>query len=80
YLVSYRGAPIPLRIADKDGGADRSEDCAPMEIGRQGRNGAADEESEVEAALAAGAFPPCSFSHQLTGETGDLGNALHSGL
>ncbi|MBU2958876.1 hypothetical protein Q4511_15155 [Paracoccus sp. 1_MG-2023] len=76
YLVNYRGAPLPLRIADTDGGPDRSADCAPLQLNRPGEHG----ESDATRALADGMFGTCSYSHQMTGEIGDAGNALHSGV
>ncbi len=76
YLINYRGAPIPLRIADKDGGPDRSSDCAPLTLNRPGEHGSSD---AVEK-LAGGQFEQCSYSHQMTGPIGDLASALHSGV
>lgn len=76
YLVNYRGAPIPLRIADKDGGPDQSLHCAPLALNRAGEHGP----SEAVEKLAGGQFEQCSYSHQLTGLKGDLGSALHSGV
>jgi manganese oxidase len=77
YVVNYRGAPIALRIADKVGGAVQHQNCRPMGMARPGD---VDATSDVESALLDGTFPECSYSHQLSGDLGDMGNALHSGL
>ncbi|WP_147273281.1 hypothetical protein [Paracoccus lutimaris] len=76
YLVNYRGAPIPLRIADKDGDGVLSGNCAPMAMNAPGDHG----DSDLVTALAKGSFQPCSRSHQIAGAWGDMAGALHSGL
>ncbi len=76
YLVNYRGAPIPLRIADKDGDAVMSGDCAPWAMNPPGMRG----NSDAVRALASGPTGTCSRSHQIAGAWGDMAGALHSGL
>lgn len=79
YLVNYRGAPIPLRIGDKDGDDVLSDDCAPNAMGRQADHPATfAEASDAVLALAKGRFDQCSRSHQIAGPLGDLGQALAS--
>lgn len=80
YLVNYRGAPIPLRVADKAPGQRRfSADCAPKAMDRPRNGGVAPkEESPVEAALAKGTFGDCSATYQMRGESGDMSHALMS--
>lgn len=81
YLVNYRGAPVPLRIADKTASAQQSGDCAPKAMRRPADHGSgAGDDSEVVAALVGGSFGQCSYSHQMTGDRGDLASALHSGV
>ena len=78
YLVNYRGAPIPLRIADMDTGPLLSSSCTPMNMTRQGDH--TPQTSEVEAALLGGTFPRCSYAYQMTDALGDMGGALSSFL
>lgn len=85
YLVNYRGAPLPLRIGDKDSDDRLSDDCAPKQMGVQGQhpmtdaNGQGVPTSEVVDALAGGDFGECSRKLQIAGDLGDLGRALQSG-
>ncbi len=74
YLVDYRGAPLPLRLGDKEPGvAGHSNDCRLRAMGEPGNH--AEAPSAVVAALqGAGTedgFAECSVHTQLSGPHGD---------
>lgn len=74
YLVSYRGAPMPLRIGTKNPDGSPSSDC---ELKRMARPGA-EKPGEAAEAVAAGAFGECSVAYQKAQERGDMGLAFSS--
>ena len=76
YLVNYRNAPIPLRVGDKDGDNELSNDCAPKVMSRQGDQDSGT--SEVVEALENGTFEECSIDYQIAGDLGDMSRALSS--
>ncbi|WP_138933813.1 hypothetical protein [Roseovarius arcticus] len=86
YLVNYRGAPIPLRIGDKEALATPSDDCRLRDMGVPGEHALDDagnplnDPSEVAETLANGDFGECSVDMQLTGSAGDMGEALRSAV
>ncbi|WP_347140545.1 hypothetical protein [Paracoccus sp. SSK6] len=76
YLVSYRNAPLPLRLGtDRPDGSPAS-NCAPLRMTRWGMEVASP--SEVVSRLMAGTMPRCSYRYQLAGERGDAGHVLSS--
>ncbi|HEY9037870.1 MAG TPA: hypothetical protein VIN05_02865 [Roseovarius sp.] len=87
YLVNYRGAPIPLRIGDKEPLATApSDDCRLRAMGVPGEHALDDagnpitDPSEVAEALAHADFAECSVDMQMAGAAGDMGEALRSAL
>ncbi|OWJ90265.1 hypothetical protein [Paracoccus yeei] len=81
YLVNYRHAPLPLRLASDDGRP--SDDCRPRGMRFAGLTegpgtARADSGSDIVSDLLAGALPRCSYGVQLAGLAGDVGRALSS--
>ncbi|WP_207101953.1 hypothetical protein [Paracoccus shandongensis] len=76
YLVSYRNAPLPLRLGTDRADGSPSSDCAALGMTRWGT--AAASPSEVVGRLMAGTMPRCSHRYQLAGERGDAGHVLSS--
>src|SRR5690606_20129370 len=76
YLVSYRNAPLPLRLATNRSDGSPSGNCVPLGMTRWGTAAAAP--SEVVDRLMAGTMPTCSYRYQLAGERGDASHVLSS--
>ncbi|UXU76530.1 MULTISPECIES: hypothetical protein [unclassified Paracoccus (in: a-proteobacteria)] len=78
YLVNYRNAPLPLRLAGNRRDGSVSPDCLPMAITQAGLRMDPQNPSEVVRNLTQGRMPRCSYSYQLAGARGDAGNVLSS--
>ncbi|WP_100526161.1 cupredoxin domain-containing protein [Paracoccus aminovorans] len=76
YVVNYRNAPLPLRLATSRADGSPSPDCAPLAMTFAGTR--AGRPSPVVAKLAAGEMPLCSYRYQLKGAEGDAGRVLSS--
>lgn len=76
YLVNYRNAPLPLRLATDNADGSRSDGCEPLTMTPAGTR--ATKLSDVVTRLGEGTMPLCSYRYQLKGEQGDAGRVLSS--
>ena len=76
YLVNYRNAPLPLRLATDNADGSRSAGCDPLSMTLAGTR--ATQPSEVVRTLAMGQMPLCSYRYQRKGAEGDAGRVLSS--
>lgn len=76
YLVNYRNAPLPLRLATDHADGSPSDGCKPLAMTLAGTRAA--QPSDVVKALAGGQMPLCSYRYQLKGAEGDAGRVLSS--
>ncbi|MFT4012702.1 MAG: hypothetical protein QM682_04700 [Paracoccus sp. (in: a-proteobacteria)] len=79
YLVNYRNAPLPLRLAGKNRDGTPSPDCAPLAMTQAGLRPYLNPQSQVVQTLMQGGMPVCSYKYQLNDDAGgDAGQVLSS--